>query len=326
MRKLFWCGVLAAVAAAGGVYLSASHASRHPESVIGRAAIGAYRGLEWMHPAHAVGQLMTGRGCESSTTGAGCGAVVSCAAIEMVVAEECAETPSCPPLDLGQCRLPGRIIINEQEEARQVAEWPLTGAVIELVPAPRMIDEAIEEDVEPIRSTGVVVPPPPPLPELFLQTEEPLMPPADDSAPAIMPPAQEEPSSVTDPLESLRKFSRKPDVPAESKQDEESEQPDYGRSPECREDPHHSQLYPGCPHSICPQSRNYCPYSGRPIAVAPQTPAMPERLEKKADRPASPRFLDEAEESEERTGSRGVDTMEFRSDDARPEEFGLIPF
>src|SRR5262245_44215455 len=43
MRKLFWCGVVAAVCLAAGTYFAADFAQRHPNSVLGTCTVTAHQ-------------------------------------------------------------------------------------------------------------------------------------------------------------------------------------------------------------------------------------------------------------------------------------------
>lgn len=288
MRKLFWSCALAAVAGAAGVYAAASHACHEPNSTVGQFVIGVYRGVLQSNPVFAMAQTYSGDGCARCADQP---AAPCCAAVELRVGT----TPTDEPVDLGAYRLPGRIVIEDEP-------YTTVGALVELIPSPRLDDPlgGAEESEEPER----------------------ILPPTVDTAPDVMPHADGEVRRVDEPFPPARAPIAAPSAPA---QEEQSEAPDYGRPPDCREDPHHYQQYPGCPHTGCPHQQMYCPYSGKPMGVAPQsrveTP-KPEQLS------ARPRHLPEGfEESEPgRKRARRVDTMEFRPSDAKPSEFGLMPF
>jgi hypothetical protein len=82
-----------------------------------------------------------------------------------------------------------------------------------------------------------------------------------------------------------------------------------GDPPNCREDPDYNQQYPGCPHL------NDCPHKKAPKNDTPKTD---EDSQEPRDQSAAPR------NGTDRPAR--IDTTEFRPSDARPGEFGRIPF
>ncbi|HXG11079.1 MAG TPA: hypothetical protein VNK04_15070 [Gemmataceae bacterium] len=320
MRRVFWCIAAAALTAALGIYLAADQASRHPDSFLGQSVIAFYRSAVQYNPVFA---FQAARTAFRATPTAACTPAGCCADDE----------PPCAAPDLSQCRLPGRIVLQEEDcqtsftpdSAPTEEEIQLTGALVELVPPPTIMDAA-DEIPACIEPADFILP----------AGDEPdrIMPRADDDgAPAVMPYADEDETKETDNdlIHFLNQCLR---ALVASDDCEKSEFPSGGQPPDCREDPNRHLQYPGCPY-VCPHSRNYCPYSGRSVVpenVCPpldrDVPPAPDRLEKKPASPTKPRNIpQEAEESEVRPRHPEVDTMEFRpTEDAKPGEFGLIPF
>lgn len=325
-RKLFWCCAALAVAAAGAGYLAAGHAHRNPESCLGRAVIAVYQSVSNRNPLHALGeaagghtsqvaQVMTGGPCDEPGR-------VSCAALEFQVTDgrpTSARLPegACPVIDLGQCRLPGRIIINEEEEPRRTAAvtppemFHLTGAAVELLPLPTLVgDETVGE---------------PPL-YRFEGDAIRIMPRAADDARALMPRAADDaPGQGGDIPELWKQYLRKA-VEAESSQEEQSEPRKPGQPPDLRENPDHHLDYPGCPNLGDPH-RNTCPYTGRSAAPTPkqeEKPRKSESAEPQAQREPPTWFG--IRKSQRRFPQPEADTTEFRPSDANGYKLGGIPF
>jgi hypothetical protein len=292
------------VAGAAGAYLAADHATRHQDSFLGRAVVGTYHAALHSTPTLAAGRA----GC--------CGREDAPPVVGRageLPAEEASE--ACEEIDRSRYRRPGKIVVKEEEtddayrdvliataEARggfpaDAEKWVAEGAAVELIPPPTLI----EGDSFGLQF-GVF--------QLPDAVEPAVMPPAaDDDTPILMPYAAD------DFISFWKRILDKVGSGCCCK-GEESEPPLDGQPPDCREGPHLPLLYPGCPQPICPHQRFYCPYSGRMMAPDDPTEA----------KPACPRALEGMEESKMRRKYISVDTMEFRPSDARPEEFGLVPF
>jgi hypothetical protein len=109
-----------------------------------------------------------------------------------------------------------------------------------------------------------------------------------------------------------------------------------GTPPDCREDPHHDQQYPGCPYmGGCPGNMRTCPSptpaekkkekdaSAQPDVVEDTTIRRikyEEFATPSAERPVHPDHFDWV------PAMPKVDTMEFRPSDAQPGEFDPKPF
>ena len=300
MRKVWWSCTALAVAAAAGTYLAADYARCHHDSFLGRVVVGAYHAALHANPLFAVSQALRGSHPAPAAPGEVARAVGASGA-----AEEAAEPPE--ETVIHRHRLPGRIVINEEEP---INEGPIQTGSIDCGQEPPMLSGAAIE----------LIAPPTELPDDATVMGEPAFMPraADDDAPATMPYAEadEEFSSFW-----MHVFGQA--LGGDCCKEEASEPPSGAEPPECREDPHYHLHYQGCPYYICPQQRNYCPYSGQPVIPPAEPRPQPEA---EGGKPARPRALEGWEESETCPKHPTVDTMEFRPSDAKPEEFGLVPF
>jgi hypothetical protein len=104
MKKWFWCGVAAAVAAAGGVYAVAAYVQRHPDGLPARCTVVALRMGAVCNPVLRAGRGILEEACEApGTTAAGPG---QCGLVEPEYrgdAESCEDgyrpLPACPDED-----------------------------------------------------------------------------------------------------------------------------------------------------------------------------------------------------------------------------------
>jgi hypothetical protein len=286
------------------VYLAADHASRHHDSCAGRVAIAAYQAAVYHNPVYRAAQAASGN------TTAAVGTTPRCKSGESPCTAVCIQVEAdAATINPSAHRLPGSIGLREEEAEPSALEldWGPGGVAVELVPPPRVVSCHSCVSGEECEQLPVV-------PRVL-----------DDETPAFMPYA-EEPEPHGGFLGFWKQMIRKLSSSGVGFKDccqekEENEAPNYGKPPECREDPYHSQQYPGCPASVCPHHRNYCPHSGRMIVPA----VVPEPQSETGAAARRARFLDESEECEARPKHPEVDTMEFRPTDAKPGEFRLVP-
>lgn len=349
MRKLFWCGVAAAaVVAAAGTYLTADHASRHPDSVAGRCVTAAFRVTSAVVPLYSLGGTAARHGCAPGQA-ASCGEESCCVPDDPVpfmainaVAAATDPFPACPfaePVEVAS-RLPGKIVIADPDEA--ICQ-PVSG-----------VPTASGEPVVPAEDPYVAYfPPPSPNPCVGV----PVMPPAatvlpgdgvvpafmsycvdDQDSPSVMPyaldadePKAEMPTAEESAVEFWKAFFKGSAPDCGKKGCPDAARPKNDGS-ECQEDPGYHHHYPGCPHS------GYCPYSGKALPqAAPSesktTPAAEPCCPKGCPEGCCPgktgtptKAKDEGKKGCCPAHPGGLDTMEFRKSDLRINEFGYTPF
>jgi hypothetical protein len=310
MRKLFWCCAVMIVAAAATTYAGADYVCNHPFSLLGRSAVLAYRvGMSTGDIARAASAVIR-KSCQDADQKPATPRPehsLSCVPPDPqpVVEPKAAPAPAVPQNEVWdpnlQGRLPGHIVINEEQEP----------------PAPVV-------DIQP----------PPPLPletgaKGVIDEDHRTMPYcADDNPPpcADEPPTKNQGCSWTD---FWMMFFPKPAETTKTGGAEESEMNGAGHMPKCQEDPAIDTQYPGCPHHDC-HERMVCPYTGKsyPVDEAVEPPQKPKQKKKK-QKPADPdRISKKIESSPWWWGPLhpDLDTMEFRKSDWKPDDVQLPPF
>lgn len=304
MRKAFWCCAGLAVAGAAVAYLSADYACRHPQSLVGRSVVAAYHiGLK-CGPIYHAGGVFTAV-CQTAQTAVtseeaadedeGCcipddpqpfvdGAVEPCPANPKVEPE--------PELDPAQGRLPGKIVIQPDEE-------------------PAQLPEIVLEPPGPERFRGY-------FPNLEL--------PADAEAKVSSFPmpycTEDEPASVPMPqaVDGEPGFWKRVSSWLTSGSAESSEPPTASNP----EQPEH----PVCPY-CGGRDRMACPYSGKIVpppaigdTVETPKPKPAPKKSKKARAPDSSRRIDEILQQQ----APKIDTLELRPSDLGKDAMRPIPF
>jgi hypothetical protein len=327
MCKLFWCCTAGAVAVAGGLFLAADHASRHPDSVVGRCVVTGSEVVMLLNPfgagSRAAEQV---RHAWHSEGGAESEALAGSA-------EEC--IPDDPtPVDREPAPEP------EPERQGVAGEPAAVGGAIEMPgqgpcrsAAPIVI---AEEDPEPAaQAQGEAVLPPPAT--IGLPPAEPCpmaMPYCtdDDTTPKPMPYAHEDDKDPAAGEPGMGhgawKFwmglfgSNAVETKSTVGPSEACEPRELLPAPACEE---------GCPHDQgCPRKKGCT--RGACTKPAPHT-EKPVKDEAGAEPAATPKKDTKVHRRSPEGGDRGedypmhpeIDTMEFRPSDGRLDEYGPGP-
>lgn len=313
MRKVFWCCAAGVVAAAGLFYWSADHVVRHPHSFLGRCAVGAYQVLGYT-PVSQLGTAMTGaiaqaNRCKTSP----CEPTATESAVEPWAPGGELSLPVFPDelLDAAQqARLPGKFVIEEDDEAQatpcpknQVADKPCAdqpawlGEIFGLPVKPDAAGAA--EGSEEVSYT---------MPKIVDADKGP--------APTTMPYAKD--GEQEDACQGFLNFwtSLFECKSTETGDQEESEPAEAEDPTKCQEDPAYHHQYPGCPYS------GACPYTGKcytPTYTSPK-PTVEEESEYQAPKTKTSEPVDSPKSDDDALPPPKVDTTEFRPSDKSPDE------
>jgi hypothetical protein len=321
MRKLLWSCVGLGVLTAGGFYLAANYACRHPASVVGRCVIATL-----VQPLAGLGTMVVG----SSTGGPLGGDAAGTATEEMCipddptpVAEEAPVEPA-PPLPVSgvleapqaEVRAPAPIVIHEEPE-------PAT--------PPQPEEPSESESKEPSGTPTVATASGPAVPE---KTYPPLMPYCtDDATPMRMPYADENEDSGagqagTDPDNGTSWWQRLFHLRApEGRVPGGAEPSEPDGASDCREDGNYHQHYSGCPYTgrCCPDS----PKPKAPVSARPdRKPHGKGEAGEEQEPPAEPETHGQKQhykgcrDGDDCPRHPEVDTMEFRPSDRGLNEYG----
>jgi hypothetical protein len=316
MRKVFWCGAVAAVCLAAFVYLAADYSRNHSDTLLGRCASTAYQVATKYNPIYRLSQVAAqgafrtakdmlapmqsseaGKGGEEACEGAGAKAAGHCPRDGKVVNAQGDEVKDMPA---GACLLPvpapvvndaanelGKIIIQEVEE--HPAEKPMVLGEGKPAEIPQFMPYVDDH---------------PPVPATMPRVEEDRLVPAADVK------------------------SAGPDGDAKSPIPAEMPKVDQ------QEDEHEALPYHENPHSNC------CPYSGKcpdddeqvpfqPKVTEPSKDSAPPQVtEQKKDEPpvASPEPESKAKSEKSDKSKKKCDKIgEGCPSDSRP-HFDCIPF
>ena len=324
MRKVFWCCAAAVVAAAGMFYWSADQALRRPHSFFGRCVLGAYRVAEYT-PISQFGTAMTGAVAQVNRC-----KTTPCPAAK---AEPVAD-PTMPPAELSlpvfpdelldageQARLPGKFVIDEDEEPQGAPKDAATGHDMPVADKPcqdrpawlgeifglRVEPDAagVAEECEEVSHN---------MPKIVDEEQGP--------APTTMPYAKD--GAEEDACQGFLSFwSSLFEGKSDEAGDQEECAPQDANDPtRCQEDPAYHHQYPGCPYS------GACPYTGKCYSPTYTTP-KPNAEEESED--PSPKSKPSEPVKPPRSDDDGLsqpklDTTEFRPSDRSPDENqGNIP-
>jgi hypothetical protein len=333
MRKVFWCCAATAVAWAGVAYLSADYACRHPFSLLGRSIVLAYNvGMSGGEIFRVTSDVITrarqavaddpSKPYEEHS--------LSCVPPDPMPVHEqnaapCPATPKEDVIDTTQGRLPGKIVINEEQEP--------PAAIIAAAP---IVPPA---DVDPF----VVPPISAPLVQGMIDDDHRTMPYCSDDdppPPEIMPPCmddnetKEHGSCWTDfwswffPMADAETTTTGGNEDSEMIKDYYGVSSGHARVPALQEDPSIDTQYPGCPHSDC-HERVVCPYTGKsyPVDNVMPTPEKPKQKKKK-QKPEPKHSSNTTQDYRWWWGPihPELDTMEFRPTDWKQDDVQLPPF
>jgi hypothetical protein len=318
MRKMFWCCATLAVAAAGVAYAGADYMSSHPFSLLSRCVVLAYNiGASSGEIARVAGTVIV-RACHEAEQNPAepCKEPsMSCVPPDPVPVAGPKELPSAPapvdePLDMSQGRLPGKIVIHDNEEQEAPA------GPQEFVVRP-VFDERLPEF-------------PAQAPQGVIDDDHRIMPYCTDDHPPDC--CEEQPTKTQSSswTEFWMMFFPKPAVEKDmSGGGEESESSGSGIVPKCQEDPSVDTQYPGCPHHDC-HERMVCPYTGKSYPVDEVVePPQPPKQKKKKQKPVDPDHISKKIQSSPwwwGPFSSELDTMEFRKSDWKADDVQLPPF
>jgi len=309
MRKVFWCCTAAAAAFAGVFHWAAGYTSRHPDSLVGRCMITAYTLGITYNPIYRVTTAVVNKVAGSTAQTA---ASVDTAVVDEDVTQEMEFVePQGEVIEAVPMRLPGQIIIHEDEEPCGIL--PLLDVPVPVPPA-NAVDYQVQ--VQEARTGSVLfgttvnsdagggvkvytVP--------VIDNVQEYAVPVIDNVPAYMPPAQDD--EVTGPMtyaedaqevktdQSLFEwlwslFQAQTGYDSNGIGDrldgnvegstEESGADQPGKLPNLQQDPNYHHHYPGCPYT------GHCPYTGRyanPVMQPAQTPTIEEirKIKKKPE-------------------------------------------
>jgi hypothetical protein len=328
MRTLFWCCCAIVITVASLVYVAADYAREHPNSVVGRCVLLAYRVRCDYNPVTMLTHALTpcdvvapqAPATQPDRSGVCVHAEDGSGEIELTPAEE----SSVEIIDLTRFSI-GDSQESEEHSASDVLKIP------EIQPPPAACDPSRSGD------TPVMVPP------TRIQEEDDgkAVAPGDDEeceVPATMPKDEEKsenPGTVEESefkafIKDVLGYPESEQEPPMDKSDaggseEESEAIHDSAAPENREDTAAHHQYPGCPYM------GGCPGSSHAVPVCPSEPAPHKhKKKKKAVEPMtstpSSEECEPAEVDEECPDHSDVDTTEFRKSDARQGEFSRRPF
>src|ERR1700677_3820452 len=102
MRKLFWCGCLLSVVAAGAVFWMAEYAESHPESPLGWCARAGCRMVETVNPVAQAARVVAELRTKHAATGGLCdaaGCTRDAALDEPTAPVEVIEVPQDKPVE-----------------------------------------------------------------------------------------------------------------------------------------------------------------------------------------------------------------------------------
>jgi hypothetical protein len=305
MHKFFGYAALVIAAGAVSAYTAGRYACNHTDSTLAR----------WLHTADAA--MTEGVAPALGEDGHGSSSV-ALAPADPVPAE--IAPAGCPPVikiedRLGKNRLPGKIVIDEQEEpgktgadnttAKEPCEVP--PEVRALMKGLQRLEEAQKLGVEECMPTGPIMP--------YCEDEEPEL-------ATVMPHAEDAPAETTTHwtfFGSILDFFRTPSAGAT-----ESCEPPAGHAPDCQEDPAYHHQYPGCPYNgPCPKSSNVTPPAKSKKNAAPFGDELQESSPESKTNFDAKKLIKKGIGPERKSK---VDTTECRPSDIAFGLIGLRPF
>lgn len=340
MQRLFWCGTVVIVWVAAGAYMAACYVERHPETLLSRCAIFAYRLGTDHNPVVQVGYRVAERAHHKMYN----------QVTEFIHAPD----PTCPsssnqpfdfmntanyqqgqeglniiqtqPLHEVQAVTPGTMTSSFEYQAAPMPSYSPTPGYYAEGQASIMIEPGSVEESEDLPKT---------------------MPPCDetktDTAPDTMPYCEEDAGDVEsnqlyqywkdlfekDVEEKLKMDGIKDDKIEKNEGKEEESEPAQAESQMQDQDYHHHHDMNHCPGTVV------CPYTGRsyPVDPEPTTPPTTAPKKEKKDKSGNPKQTRSSRKvpipddcgDEDCPVHPEVDTMEFRKSDAHKGEFNPKP-